>query len=189
MSTPPLVTAGLAAAIYMGPDSGHGTGAGASHHPGLGGGLLPNCPHPSLSPTIKPVAMPAVNAVAIWPPLMQAPFSPLTGIRTVFINKNYPIVDQDLLTTHPTPTQFTTSSIGDKCFTTLSTPAWWCTVGVTAGREAPVGHARKCMATSTSVFINGQRAGRFGDPLGDGSTAFPCLSVITGSSPNVFIGK
>ena len=98
MSTPPLVTAGLAAAIYMGPDSGHGTGAGGSHHPGLGGGLLPNCPHPSLSPTIKPVAMPAVNAVAIWPPLMQAPFSPLTGIRTVFINKNYPIVDQDLLT-------------------------------------------------------------------------------------------
>ena len=113
--------AGLAAAIYQGPCSGHGVGAGASHHPGLGGGLLPNCPHPSLSPTIKPVAMPAVNAVAIWPPLMQAPFSPLTGF-VFFINKHHPIIDQDLLTTHPTPTQFTTSSIGYKCFTTLSTP-------------------------------------------------------------------
>ena len=84
--------AGLAAALYMGPDSGHGTGAGASHHPGLGGGLLPNCPHPSLSPTIKPVALPAVNAVAIWPPLMQAPFSPLTAVRNVFINKTHPIL-------------------------------------------------------------------------------------------------
>ena len=197
--------AGLAAAIYQGPCSGHGCGVApvpgvpgapsappaggtASHHPGLGGGLLPNCPHPSLSPTIKPVAMPAVNAVAIWPPLMQAPFTPLTATRNVFINKAYPIIDQDLLTTHPTPTQFTTSSIGYKCFTTLNTPAWWCTMGTTAGREAPVGHARKLFATSKTVFINGRRAGRFSDPFGDGSTAFPCLSVVTGSSINVFIG-
>ena len=181
--------AGLAAAIYQGPDSGHGVGCGASHHPGLGGGMLPNCPHPSLSPTIKPSAMPAVNAVAIWPPLMQAPLTPLTALRTVFINTAFPIVDQDLLTLHPTPTQFTTSSVGDKCFVTLNTPAWWCTMGITAGREAPVGHARKLMATSMTVFINGRRAGRFSDPLGDGTVAFPCLSVVTGSSINVFIGK
>ena len=180
--------AGLMAAIYMGTCSGHGTGTGASHHPGLGGGTLPNCPHPSLSPTIKPSPLPATNAVAIWPPLAQTPLTPLTAIRNVFINKKYPIINEDLLTTHPTPTQFTTTSVGYKCLTTLNTPAWWCTQGTTGGREAPVGHARKLFATSKTVFINGRNAGRFGDPYGNGTTAFPCLSVVTGASPNVFIG-
>ena len=47
--------------------------------------------------------------------------------------------------------------------------------------------ARKAFSTVTTVFVRGQRCTRFGDPLGDKTTAFPCNSVITGSSPNVFI--
>ena len=180
---------GLNAGIFMGTCSGHGTGAGASHHPGLGGGVLPNCPHPSLSPTVVPVPLPATNAVAIWATLPQLPLGVAKAAAArVFINKMVPIVDQDLLTTHPTPTQFATTSVGYKCFTVRNTPAWWCTQGVTGGREAPVGHARKALATTKNVFIGGARATRMGDPLGDGTTAFPCLSVITGSSPTVFIG-
>ena len=71
----------------------------------------------------------------------------------------------------------------------LPTPAWWCTIGVAAGRELPIGHARKCVATTTSVFIQKKRIGRFADPLGDGTPAFPCLSLIAGSSINVFVGS
>lgn len=177
-----------AAALYQGPCSGHGVGSGSSHHPGLGGGVLPNCPHPSLSPTIKPKSVALMNATTIWPPLDQKPATPLGALRTVVINGILPIVDQDILTPHPTPTQHSTTSVGKECFTTLNTPAWWCTIGATAGREAPTGHPRKLFATCKSVFINGRRAGRFGDPLGDLSTAFPCHSVVTGASINVFIG-
>lgn len=180
---------GLMAGIFQGTCSGHGTGVGASHHPGLGGGTLPNCPHPSLSPTIVASPLPATNAVAIWPPIAQLPLGVAKAVAArVFINQMVPIVDQDILTPHPTPTQFTTTSVGPKCLTVRNTPAYWCTVGTAGGREAPIGHARKAMATSKTVYIGKVFATRFGDPLGDGTPAFPCLSVITGSSPNVFIG-
>jgi hypothetical protein len=180
---------GTMAGIFMGTCSGHGTGVGASHHPGLGGGTLPDCPHQPLTLTVNAVPLPAVNAVAIWPPLSQLPFGvALSAAARVFINLQVPIVDQDLLTTHPTPTQFSTTSVRNDCITTLNTPAWHCTQGVVGGREPSVGHARKAFATSKTVWIGGRRATRFGDPLGDGTTAFPCLSVITGSSKNVFIG-
>ena len=71
------------AALYMGTDSGHGVGTGSSHHPGLGGGVLPNCPHPSLSPTIVPRPVQAMNATTIWPPHPQLPAGPY--LRTVII--------------------------------------------------------------------------------------------------------
>ena len=70
----------------------------------------------------------------------------------------------------------------------VSNPAHWCTIGTAGGREPAVGHSRKLFATVKTVFINGRRAGTFGDPFGDFSVAFPCTSVVTGSSPNVFIG-
>ena len=41
------MAAGTGAAIYSGNDSGHGTGVGGSHHPGLGGGTLSNA-HPTI---------------------------------------------------------------------------------------------------------------------------------------------
>ena len=175
-----------AAALFQGVCSGHGVGSGSSHHPGLGGGVLPNCPHPSLSPTISPKSVSLMNVTTIWPAAPQLPLTPL--VRTVLINGIIPIVDQDILTPHPTPTQHTTTSVGKECFTVRNTPAWWCTIGTAGGREPPVGHSRKLFATCKSVFINGRRAGRFADPLGDYSTAFPCHSTATGASINVFIG-
>ena len=177
-----------AAAIYKGPCSGHGTGMGSTHHPGEGGGTLKRCPHITLDPQIKAVPVVKMNITTCWPAIPQLPATPLGAARNVFINGIIPIVDQDLLTPHPTPTQHVTTSVGKECLTTLNTPAYWCTQGVVAGREAPTGHARKCFATNKSVFINGKRAGRFGDPLGDSSVAFPCTSTITGASINVFIG-
>ena len=42
-----------AAALFMGSCSGHGTGSGSTHHPGLGGGTLPGCIKPPKDPKIK----------------------------------------------------------------------------------------------------------------------------------------
>ena len=181
------------AALFQGVDSGHGTGpGGVSHHPGLGGGNIPVCPHISLDTRVVPKPLIEVDKVAVWPPISQLPLGVAKAAANpqgkVVINGQVPIVDQDILIPHPTPTQFTTTSTGDKCLVTLPTPAYWCTIGTVAGREAPTGHSRKAIATSKTVFINKGRACRFGDPLGDGTPAFPCLSVITGSSPNVIIG-
>ena len=100
------MAAGTGAALYMGSDSGHGVGVGASHHPGLGGGVLPNCPHPSLSPTVVPRSVNSMDATTIWPPHPQLPAGPY--LRTVIINGQLPIIDQDILIPHPTPTQHTT---------------------------------------------------------------------------------
>ena len=181
-----MAGAPLGAALYMGVDSGHGVGCGSSHHPGLGGGTLSPCPHPSLAPQVVPKPVVAMNATTIWPPHAQTPAGPY--LRTVIINGKMPICDQDLLIPHPTPVQHTTTSVGFKCFCTVSTPAWHCTVGTAGGREAAAGHSRKLFATSKTVWINGRRAGRFGDPLGDNTPAFPCNSRVTGCSPNVFVG-
>ena len=178
------MTAG--AALYMGTCSGHGVGSGSCHHPGLGGGILGGCPHPSLYPAIVPKPVAAMNATTIWPPIAQLPNGPT--VTNVVINGKIPIVDQDILTPHPTPTQHLTMSVGYKCFTTRNTPAWWCTIGVAAGRETAAGHSRKLLATSKTVFINARRAGRIGDPLGDQTPAFPCTSVVAGGSPNVMVG-
>ena len=173
----------------MGTCSGHGKGGGCTFQPGHGGGMVPGCPHTSLDPRISSVPLIANEAVAVWPPISQLPLGVAKAAAArVVINGKIPIVDGDILTPHPTPTQFVTQSIGDKCSVTLNTPAYWCTQGITAGRESPTGHSRKLFATSKTVFIGGVNAGRFGDPLGDGSTAFPCLSVVSGSSANVFIG-
>ena len=176
-----------AAALFMGSCSGHGKGNGATFQPGHGGGMVPGCPHSSLDPKINSVPLPANEPVASWPPTPQTPLGAPT-VTNVVINGKIPIVDQDMLTPHPTPTQFVTQSVGYKCAVTLNTPAYWCTQGIAGGREAPTGHQRKLFATTKTVFINKRRAGRFADPLGDGTTAFPCLSVVAGSSANVFIG-
>ena len=177
------------AALFMGTCSGHGYGNGAKFMPGHGGGMVPGCPHFTLDPRINKVPLPQNEPTASWPAIAQLPLGVAKAVAArVTINGKVPIVDQDILTPHPTPTQYITESVGDKCKTILNTPAYWCTIGTAAGREAPTGHARKLFATSKTVFIGGVPAGRFGDPFGDGSTAFPCLSQVSGSSPNVFIG-
>lgn len=178
-----------AAGLFQGVCSGHGTGSGATHHPGLGGSVLPGCIMPPLDPKIVQSSVVAMNATTIWPPLAQLPATPL--VRNVLINGIIPICDQDILTPHPTPsTQVVTyTGVPNTCpGGTTTNPAHWCTIGTVAGREAPTGHSRKAMATQKSVFINGKRATTFGDLLGDGTPAFPCTSTITGASINVFIG-
>ena len=178
-----------AAALFMGTCSGHGTGCCSTHHPGLGGGTLPLCMKPPKDPKIvmKPVKL--MDSTTLWPPIAQTPLTALT--RNVLINSILPIIDQDLLITHPTPT------VHQACYTGIpkgcppgcvTNPAYWCTVGTEGGRESAKGHARKHMATLKTVFINGRRAGVFGDPFGDNTPAFPCNSVVTGCSKNVFLG-
>jgi hypothetical protein len=174
--------------LFMGNCSGHGLGSGSSHHPGLGGGTLPNCPHVPLDPRIKAVDVKAMDAVTLWPPIAQLPLGVAKAAAArVVVNGKIPMVDQDILTPHPTPTQHTTTSTGDKCFVTLNSPAFWCTKGIAGGRESPTGHGRKVFSTAKTVFIGGVRVSKFGDKLGDGSTAFPCNSVVTGCSINVFV--
>tara|TARA_Y100000361_G_C11137852_1_gene333190 strand:+ start:341 stop:901 length:561 start_codon:yes stop_codon:yes gene_type:complete len=180
---------GLPAALYLGACSGHGVSVGATHHPGLGGGLLPDCPHSPLTPTIQPRPLPLMNATVLWPPTPQLPLVAVPS--NVVINGNMPILDGDQLIPHPTPTTLTTISYlptTPPCFNVQQTPAWWCTIGDAAGRELPTGHRRQLIATTKSVFINGRRLGRFADPFGTGTMPLPCSSRVGGSSPNVFVG-
>ena len=172
--------------LFMGVCSGHGLGTGSTHHPGLGGGTISPCPHAITDPKIVPKPVAKMNGVTTWPPLAQTPLTELK--RNVIVNKQTPMLDQDLLIPHPTPTQHVTTSTGPNgCLTTLNTPAWWCTVGAKGGRETAEGHARKIIATATTVFINKKRVSKFGDLMGDGSPQFPCTSTVTGCSPNVFV--
>jgi len=185
----PISLSSGCAALFMGSCSGHGTGSGSTHHAGLGGGILPGCVKPPKDPKVVPKSVKLMDAVTMWPPCPQTSLESLT--RNVRINKIAPIIDQDLLITHPTPT------VHSVCYTGIpkgcspgctGNPAYWCTIGTRGGREAAEGHARKLFATVKTVFINSKRAGVFGDPFGDGSVAFPCNSVVTGCSKNVFIG-
>ncbi len=176
----------VGAALFMGNCSGHGVGSGSSHHPGLGGGTLSPCPHSPTVASIVPKDVNAMDAVTTWKPHGQKPLTAI--VRTVIINNKIPIIDQDELITHPTQTKHSTTSVGYKCYNTQSSPAWHCTIGTSGGREAAVGHARKLFATSKTVFIEGKPAGRIGDPLGDKTTAYPCNSVVSGGSKDVYIG-
>jgi len=179
-----------AAALFMGTCSGHVSGAsGSTHHPGLGGPILPDCIKPPMDTKIIPKSVEEMNATTLWPPTPQTSLTELA--RTVRINSLGPILDQDLLIPHPTTTvhQVQYTGIPDGCPPgSVTNPAHWCTIGTAGGREPVVGHARKLFATCKTVRINGRRAGRFADPYGDGTPAFPCTSVVSGASPNVFIG-
>ena len=178
---------GLGAALYMGTCSGHGKGSGSTAHPGHVGGMLSPCPHTPMRPDMGQVPIAAQEPVTLWPPVAQLPAGP--AVTNVLINKKVPIVDQDELTPHPTPTLHVTTSTGYKCLTTLSTPAWWLT-DLGGARETAAGHPRKLVATTATVFVNKKRLGRFNDPFGvtPGTGPYGCLSKVAGSSPNVFVG-
>lgn len=179
------------AALYMGSCSGHMAGAGGSWHPGPGGGPIAPC-SPGNLPSVSDKLMAAHSVYGSWLPTPLLPLTPLGAARNVFINGIIPIVDQDLLTPHPTLSVYSATRTVGKCTIVAPTNAWWCHTytgpGSIAGREPPVGHVRKAMATTLSVWINGRRACRVGDALGDGTSNFPCLSLIGGGSPNVIIG-
>lgn len=180
------------AALYLGTCTGHMAALGGSWHPGPG--ILPSvapCAPGNLD-SIVPKPMLDHALVGSWLPTAQLPLTPLGAARNVFINGIIPIVDQDLLTPHPTLSVYSVTRTVGKCTIVSPTNAWWCHaytgIGNLAGRETAIGHARKAFATTLTVWINGRRACRVGDPLGDFTPAFPCLSLIAGGSPNVIIG-
>lgn len=165
--------AGLAAAIYQGSCSGHGTCIPATVH-----GTVPcGTPCPGVPP--KPLA--SLDKSLLWPPFPQVPLSVMSTVFNVVINGQIPIVDQDLLTNHPgTCTNLVKFSGCDPTPAAIPCPpANLCAEDVAGGGA----HVRKAFATSKSVFMNGRRACRVNDPLGP-----PCLSRIGTGSPNVFIG-
>ena len=176
----------LGAALYMGTCSGHGKGAGGTAHPGHCGGTLGGCPHPPMRGDMGKKTVMVGDPVIIWPPTSQTPKGPT--VTNVVINGKIPILDGDELIPHSTPTIHTTKSANEDCTNTEQTPAYHCVVGTAAGREPSTGHKRKAFASSKSVRINGKYVARIGDPLGNGTTEYPCKSVIAGSSANVYIG-
>ena len=182
------------AALFKGTCSGHGSGTGGFWHPGPGGGPVEDCRSGNLS-RIIPLPMkttpPYHPVMGHWLPAPQLPFTvPLCS--TVIINGIIPIVNNDLLSLHPTESVYTAVRTVGKCTITAPTNAYWCHaytgIGNVGGRETKAGHIRKCFATTKTVFFQGNLAGRMGDPLGDGTPTFPCESVIAGASPNVLIG-
>ena len=175
------------AALYVGNCSGHGRATSSFHHHGLGGGILGGCRHATLAGQIVNKPLRLTNSVAIWPPEPQRPAG--ETVTDVVINDKLPIVDQAELIRHPTPTKFCTVSIGFKCFCIRRTPAWHCTDGDSGGREPSDGHIRKLYSTTKTVFVNGKLLGRIDDPLGNDTTKYPCKSVVSGSSEDVFVGN
>ena len=181
------------AALFQGKCSGHGAGAGGKWQPGPGGGPVAPCAPGNLD-TITHLPMTSGHSVmAHWKGAPQLPFDkPL--VTNIVINGKIPIVNTDLLALHPTESVYIVARTAGKCYQESPANAWHCHTytGVgnnpTRGCETAAGHIRKCFATTKSVFIGGQLAGRMGDPLGDGTTAFPCESVIVGASKDVIIG-
>lgn len=160
-----------AAAIYTGTCSGHGICFPPNVHANTACGV------PCIAVQKKNIA--AMDGTNLWAPMAQLPSGPVSP--NVLINNIPPILDQDTLVPHPaTCTQLVVQSSGN-CFNIMV-----CGTGELCAEDVAGGgsHVRKASATSTSVFINGKRACRVGDPLGP-----PCLSLISTGSVNVFIGR
>lgn len=172
MPAGPIVGLPNAAAVYNGNDTGHGTCVPANTWPTNPCGTL--CP--AVVPK-EPIAK--MDGTNMWPPFPQLPLVKIEK-PSVLINNFVPILDQDVLTNHPpTCTQIVPLVTGN-CAVTITCPTQTLCVEDIAGGGA---HVRKATATSATVFINGKRACKVGDPLGP-----PCLSLISTGSVNVFIG-
>jgi hypothetical protein len=178
------------AGIYRGSCTGHGIGAAA------GGPLAQHPTQSSLcltaacgDPAIK---LPLVqkNAQCYWPPTPLVPMPPavvgsaLQGV--VLINKIVPILDQDLLTYHISPTMNTviTTCPGNPPTTPPTTCN--CSVSLVVEDKNGIGHERKAVSTGKSVFVNKKRLCRVGDPLNGMHVG--CLSLIGGGAVDVFVG-
>ena len=103
-----------------------------------------------------------------WPPTTLAPAGPFLG--TVVVNGIYPILDQDVLTPHQSPT----TNIGwlDLAVRLHSSYAMhlWYVRQKTLRNE----HPRKLTALTKTVYAMGLAMGKVADPLSP-----PCLSVIS----------
>ena len=104
------------------------------------------------------------------PPTTLAPAGPY--IRTVIVNGIYPILDQDVLTPHQSPT--TNIVMVGPCGQTPPVPMPCICSMLTTEDAKGVGHPRKLTALTKTVYAMGLAMGKVADPLGP-----PCLSVIS----------
>lgn len=179
------------AAIYKGSCTGHGIAAAA-------GGPLAK--HPTQSalcltaacgdPAIK-LPLEQKNAQCYWPPTPLVPMPPaiLASEATkgaVLINKIAPILDEDLLTYHISPTMNTVITTCPGNPPTNPPTTCNCSVSLVAEDKNGTGHERKAVSTGKSVFVNKKRLCRVGDPLNGMHVG--CLSMIAGASESVLVG-
>ena len=163
--------AGLPAALYRGTCSGHGVPVPAHIHG------YQSCGTTCETASVQPVNV--KDGTCLWPPTTLAPAGPY--LRTVIINGIFPILDQDVLTPHQSPT--TNIVMVGPCGQTPPVPMP-CVCSMLAAEDGKgVGHPRKLTALTKTVYAMGLAMGKVADPLGP-----PCLSVISQGSPNVFIG-
>ena len=163
--------AGLPAAIYRGTCSGHGKAKPDHKH------IYQSCGTTCVTAATFPVAV--KDGTCLWPPTTLAPAGPY--IRTVIVNGIYPILDQDILTPHQSPT--TNIVMVGPCGQTPPVPMPCICSMLTTEDAKGVGHPRKLTALTKTVYAMGLAMGKVADPLGP-----PCLSVIAQGSPNVMIG-
>jgi hypothetical protein len=172
------------AGIYRGSCTGHGIGAaaGAAVHPiisALCGGSA--CGDPAIK-----MPLVAKNAQCYWPPTPLAPLVAVCPTNPVLINKIVPILDNDMLTYHISPSTNTVITTCPGNPVTFPPTTCNCSVSLVTEDVSGRGHERKAVATTASVFINKKRACRVGDPLN--GVHIGCLSMIAGGATDVFIG-
>ena len=170
------------AAYYKGSCTGHGTVVSGNVH----GVYCCTCNCPSASP--KPLS--AVGGthkgggVLQWEPEPQLPKTPKNP--TVWINDICPIIDKDELINHPCTSTNKHAHAGCKNPPPPDTcNGKWLTK---EDRRDCGKHKRVSHATTKTVYIMGKLANRYGDPL-NGGISGECASLISGASPNVFIGN
>jgi hypothetical protein len=178
------------AAIYKGKCTGHGIGAAGA----------PLATHPITSTKCLAAAcadidirmsLTAKNAQCYWPPEDLVPMPPALLASTatkgaVLINKIAPILDQDLLIYHKSPTMNTVITTCPGNPPTNPPTTCNCTTSLVIEDKGGTGHERKAVSTGKSVFVNKKRLCRVGDPLNGMHVG--CLSMIAGGAEDVLIG-
>lgn len=170
------------AGIYRGSCTGHGiaSAGGLAVHPVTSSRCLAAaCGDPAIK-----LSLVAKNAQCYWPPTPLVPMTPIVG--NVLINKIVPILDQDLLTYHISPTMNTVITTCPGNPPTNPPTTCNCSVSLVVEDKGGIGHERKAVSTGKSVFVNKRRLCRVGDPLNGMHVG--CLSMIGGGAVDVFIG-
>lgn len=163
--------AGLPAAIYRGTCTGHGKAKPDHIH------IYQSCGTTCADAAVLPLV--TKDGTCLWPPTTLAPAGPY--LRTVIVNGIFPILDQDILTPHQSPT--TNIVMVGPCGQTPPVPMPCVCSMLTAEDAKGVGHPRKLTALTKTVYAMGLAMGKVGDPLGP-----PCISTVAQGSPNVLVG-
>jgi hypothetical protein len=172
------------AGIYRGSCTGHGIGAAGTValHPVTSGlCAAAACGDPAIK-----LPLVAKNAQCYWPPTPLVPLVAVCPAQPVFINKIIPILDNDLLTYHISPSMNTVITTCPGNPVTFPPTTCNCSVSLVTEDVNGRGHERKAVSTGKSVFVNKRRLSRVGDPLN--GIHVGCLSLIGGGAVDVFVG-